>query len=747
MYLEKLETQGFKTFAAKTYLEFPPPRSGKRGIAAIVGPNGSGKSNLADAVRWVLGEQSMKLLRGKKSEDIIFSGTENRARSGFAETTLTLNNEDKSAPIEFTSLAISRRLYRDGNSEYLINGKVVRLADIQLLLAQANFGQRTYSVIGQGMVDHILVASPQERKEFFDEAAGVKQFQLKRDQAVNKLQTTKENLAQADQLVREIEPRLRSLSRQVKKLEEREPIEKEMQDLGRAYYGKIWRELQANIRQARTKSDKFELDRKTTNEAIQKIRNELAGLEKEETQKTGFVELQKEYEKLADARNNIREEVLKIQNAISFAKLQQNQDKTVPMARVVSEIESVVTKGKNFLTKLEDVKNLETIKELQQEFREIISNTEFFLKEITGNKSDASTERFTKQKSELDEKLNLINKKINDLQAKIRDFGTQEQKSKGRLFELQHELQKQQNQLFETDRQLNDLRVQLARDETQRNTMEQEIKFQLGKEPDELAKGDLPELSITPFEAAEKIRRMKTQLDVIGSIDPEVIKEHDETKERCDFLKTQIEDLIKAMSDLESGIIELDEIIEKQTEKSFGNLSREFDKYFKVLFGNSGHAELSKTKPVDEPELEDSENGAAEEESKIKIKKSDYNGIEITANPPGKRVKSINMLSGGERALTSIALICAIMAENPSPFVVLDEVDAALDESNSIKFAQIIDDLSHKTQFIVISHNRATMEKANILYGVTMNNDGASHLLSLKLEDVENLRNTKKAEL
>src|SRR3989339_2168600 len=114
------------------------------------------------------------------------------------------------------------------------------------------------------MVDHILVASPQERKEFFDEAAGVKQFQLKRDQAVNKLQTTKENLAQADQLVREIEPRLRSLSRQVKKLEEREPIEKEMQDLGRAYYGKIWRELQASIRQARTKSDKFELDRKTT---------------------------------------------------------------------------------------------------------------------------------------------------------------------------------------------------------------------------------------------------------------------------------------------------------------------------------------------------------------------------------------------------------------------------------------------------------------------------------------------------
>ena len=239
MYLQKLDIQGFKSFAHKTTLEF------NRLLTAVVGPNGSGKSNIADAIRWVLGEQSIKLLRGKRAEDVIFAGSDLKSRLGMAEVSLYLNNEDGQAPIDFTEIVITRRVFRDGQSEYLLNQSPVRLQDIQLLLARSNFGQKTYSVIGQGMVDSILLASPAERKEFFEEATGVKQYQLKREQAISKLVTTYENLEQAQGLLNEIEPRLRALTRQVKRLERREELERELRSLQKLYYRYRYQGLEA----------------------------------------------------------------------------------------------------------------------------------------------------------------------------------------------------------------------------------------------------------------------------------------------------------------------------------------------------------------------------------------------------------------------------------------------------------------------------------------------------------------------
>ncbi|MCH8049659.1 AAA family ATPase, partial [Patescibacteria group bacterium] len=215
MYLTRLELQGFKTFAKKTAIEFPGPKNSKNALTVIVGPNGSGKSNLADAIRWCLGEQSMKQLRGKKTEDLIFSGAKGRGRAGFAEVTLTFNNENRAMDIDFAEVTITRRFYRDGDSSYLLNGKTTRLQDIQLLLADAGIGQRTYSVIGQGMIDHVLTASPEERKIFFDDATGVRGLQLKRHQSMLKLNKASENLMEVEMLLAEIEPRLRSLKRQV----------------------------------------------------------------------------------------------------------------------------------------------------------------------------------------------------------------------------------------------------------------------------------------------------------------------------------------------------------------------------------------------------------------------------------------------------------------------------------------------------------------------------------------------------
>ena len=241
MYLSKLEIQGFKSFAEKTVLEF------NQELTAIVGPNGSGKSNTADAVRWVLGEQSMKTLRGKKTQDVIFSGSSKKAQLGFAEVNLYLDNTDGSAPLDYREIVITRRIYRNGESEYLMNKNKVRLTDVQLMLAKSNFGQRSYSIIGQGMIDSVLTSSPAERKELFDEATGVRQYQIKKDQAVLKLERSRENLVQSEQLIQEIEPRLRSLNRQVKRLERKEEIENSLNQLQTEYYSRLKGELKNKL--------------------------------------------------------------------------------------------------------------------------------------------------------------------------------------------------------------------------------------------------------------------------------------------------------------------------------------------------------------------------------------------------------------------------------------------------------------------------------------------------------------------
>lgn len=241
-------------------------------------------------------------------------------------------------------------------------------------------------------------------------------------------------------------------------------------------------------------------------------------------------------------------------------------------------------------------------------------------------------------------------------------------------------------------------------------------------------------------ELSGQIQKLKYQLQLIGGIDPEVTREYTETHERFEFLMTQTTDLRKGIDDLDHVIAELDVTIKARSEGAFRQLNRDFDRYFKTLFGG-GKAELMQIRAGDKEEDEEDDVVAKE---KKEIDRDRIVGIEIHATPPGKKIKSITMLSGGERALVSIALICAIMTSNPSPFVVLDEVDAALDESNADKFASIIEQLAGKTQFIVITHNRYTMHKANVLYGVTMRDEGTSTLLSINLDEVGNLKNARK---
>ncbi|MFA5854355.1 MAG: AAA family ATPase [Patescibacteria group bacterium] len=764
MYLQRIEMQGFKTFANRTVLEFLPPKEGNRGTTAIVGPNGSGKSNIADAVRWVLGEQSLKLLRGKKSEDVIFSGSEKRSRSGFAEVSLALNNEAGGNDIEYPEVVITRRIYRDGESEYLINKNKVKLQEVILLLARANFGQRTYSVIGQGMIDAILVASPKERKEFFDEAAGVKQYQLKRESAVRKLDASEENLKQAELILAEIEPRMRSLSRQVRRLEERANLEKELQELSILYFGTQWKQIREEMAAIDAKTKLVEESRKAKEKEIEAIRAELAGMETEETKSDGLIALQKDYEKEMEKRNSLREKEIQLKNQIRMEQMKAQAANApalpMPLPRIVEEVSSISKRHDELVASIMGAKTLEQAQQAARELEKLGKQIEELLSELRepGHKEKQEKKEPTvpvAMQKELEETLVAISemgKTLTDLQGQMQRWGQEEAKKRGAFFEIQRKMQGFQSELFELDRHLSDHRVERARIETRRETIEREAREMMGEEA-QAALAAEPKEKVDALTLSPRLHQLRTQVAAIGSIDQAVVDEYKEIKERFDFLSGQVEDLHKTKASLVVMIEELDILIKKQSDASFRRINQHFGEFFKQLF-DGGTASLEKIeREEDEDEVADAEKAAAaeaagvEEEEKKEavsaVPKESWLGLEIYANPPGKRVKSIHSLSGGERAMTSIALICAIMTTNPSPFVVLDEVDAALDESNASRFAAIIDELSHKTQFLVITHNRYTMQKSQVLYGVTMGEDSTSSVLSLQLEDAERIRGQK----
>jgi len=883
MYLQKLVIQGFKSFANKTSLEFKP------GVTAIVGPNGSGKSNIAEAVRWVLGEQSQKALRGKKSKDVIFAGSDKKTRLGFCQVDLHLNNEDHKAPVDYTEIVISRKIYRDGEGEYFINKNRVRLQDILMLLAKSNFGQRSYSIIGQGMVDIFLSVSAKERKEYFDEAVGVRQYQIKKEQAENKLGSTKENLKQAEILIQEIEPRLRSLTRQVHKLERREEVEKQLKEIQEEYYSGLWYDLQEKhksqqeyFKQAEDKrlaiekevseaqkkmqdfstgssrQDIFQNLQKEYNQILEeknKLLKEQAVLkgrieiEKEKRGGLDFVWLERKHEQSGDEIKYHQEELMAVQNTIKKQeenleqqekgyknlanqcrdieeKLQKSKEdlsakKTIAIPEIARELTAIYNQQKELLVKIEEAQTLEDIQSLKAEAavitnnlaqlnnklekagigdpQNIISlqdNLSPLLKkkdEIFKSTNDINTvikvaqtqekthqetisklieerEKISKdlirikstkkvddlkfdidrENKQIEEKIGNAKAKIEEISEKLNCFNQEEQTKKEEIFSLQRQLSKKQSELTNAASRVNEIKIELAKIETKREDLEKEMIDELSDEERELIYQAKKPAAPKP-QLFSEIQKLKRNLELIGGIDPQVTEEYKQTKERYDFLTNQSADLDKAIKDLEQAIGNLGDIIKKQFDKSFEQINKQFGQYFKILF-NGGRAQLSLIKEEIREEPEDSEEdeegakeGEQEPETKDKTtsgKKGQQaekviTGIDIQATPPGKKLKGISMLSGGERALTSIALICAIINYNPSPFVVLDEVDAALDESNSIRFASIIEKLVQKTQFIIITHNRATMNQSAILYGVTMGDDGISKILSINIDEAE----------
>lgn len=807
MYLKRIVLQGFKSFARKTALDFEP------GITVVVGPNGSGKSNVSDAIKWVLGEQSMKNLRSKKSGDVIFAGSKMKAKSGMAEVTVELDNSNKLIDIDYTDLVITRRVYSSGEGEYFINGNKVRLLDIAEILSRSGFGRSTYTVIGQGTVDRLITQTTQERLELFKDASGVKHFYFKKEQALKKFEESRENLLRVEDIIKELKPRLNSLEKQRRDAEERQIYSKELKEFQRKYYGSGIKFLNDKLTECDQKYNEISKEIENVNQEIKGLTNKLEeraeisdkNLEIDLEQKIEnlnakinrlqedlleevknnavFLEKQKFFKEnqenilnnLKDARNQIEEkeklkEKIKSDQSllkekldeaiIALKKLDNNSSnqKSYSFKEIILEIKEKLLKIKNSIKRGSSLNSDLLNKELENliDFlnkQEKQDNSDFYNKKIeitqkiekikfeissgedrVKNLHEILEVYFDKEKEfkkQLNEGENLENKKIEDSQkgnlgSLIQDAKKEKEKLKvqlegirvknreieGKFFDVEKTYRIKRDVLSDLKEELTRIEIETARYKTKKEDLEIEIKENLNSlDKLELILLDEGQRSIMQG----KINSLKRKLEYIGgAISEDDEKEYNEVKERFDFLSNQSEDLKNALSSTKKIVLDLENQIHDQFREKFFKISDKFNHYFQKLFGG-GMANLILTEGENDEEMV----------------------IDIQAVPPGKKVHTLHTLSGGEKALTSVALLFAIFNVNPTPFCVLDEVDAALDESNSIRFADLLLELSKKTQFIIISHNRETMKRSNVLYGVTMDDARISKILSLHLEEAQ----------
>ncbi len=815
--LQSVELAGFKSFAKRTKIEFGAD------FCAIVGPNGSGKSNIADAIRWVLGEQKSKLLRTQKSEEVVYHGSKSGPRASMAEVTLTLNNSSGKIPLDFSEIEITRRLYRSGESNYLLNGKRVRAGYLQELLSKSKFGAGSYTVIGQGMIDKLILSSGPERKLLFDQASGIKHFEIKLAQTRSKLEQTKTNLSEISQLLQQLSPQHTELNNQFKTLQKKEELQKQLnlarkgylisqkhanqqklkdiqsktQDLNQKYITtkNKMAELKAKqnqmaqqekksalvieknrkvLEQAEIKRDKLigevsilaaqlqslqpnhKLDTKVLEQLDKQIKslnlqhkqllsqakklqkkvsdfdNQIAKLDEKIVEKTDLLNSvrkqlgasqKKEYLTHALGLLDLLQKNLLLPNKQSeikviFYKLHRMirhslNDDAAKLALDIGRIQNLVT---HYLTDREAIVESQTndVIHLRSVELDILSSTQAIkdlktqqnqLRDVNKKHNQDKTVRITKQLNELEKQKDHLDIQITQLRDQL-TAGANSNTAYQQFSDENSELITLSVKLDEQRKQFVAEQKQIESDLAQLQSLNKSW-FGLSSIP--------TDTQIKPV-TWQRVQQLEAEVLVLEDVSPEIQKQLQSTSKQVEFLENQQQDLQAAINNLETVANDLEKKIHKTFEQNFTGINNNFSRYFKVLFGG-GDASL---------DLDEQAEGSF--------------GVEISVQLPNKKSQNINSLSGGEKALVSVALLCGILATNPSPFIVLDEVDAALDERNTLKFADILRDISTKSQVLVITHNHDTMAIADELVGVTTTQKGDSQILRVALSQAQQLR-------
>lgn len=730
MYLKSIELSGFKSFAKKSSLEFT------NAVSAIVGPNGSGKSNVAEAFRFVLGEQSIKSLRGKKGEDLIFNGAGGESRANRAAVKVIFDNSDKTFGIDFPEVAIERIVHRDGVNEYLINGSQARLKDVLELLAQAHIGASGHHIISQGEADKILNASVKERKAMIEDALGLKVYQYKKVESERKLKKTFENIAQVEGLRKEIAPHLKFLRKQAEKIEKVEGLREELLAVAKEY-------LKREESYIHTEKTRLKDLRTPIEDALQKLEAELREAKsileqssKEDHKQYEVLEIEHDLAAARTHQDALAREQGKIEGSLSAEE------------RIIRKERELATSEEHKTIRLREVEVLFEELSLLNAVEEIISRIKSFIKERKHNAdsgiildAEKEIERLKKDKENIEKEIHTAKEREKRLEEKYEVLKKEIEKNKDSsrtselaVFRIMSEEQALHAEL--TTVKAGEEKLRFAEADFAREL--EEVSRLIGHEVLQFRNLELAhEEHHHQEERKRSLERLKIRLEESGvSGSGEILKEFKEVTERDEFLARELLDLEKSAQSLKELIKDLEARLATEFATGIGKINKEFGELFMLMFGG-GEARLMLTREKKRKKdalLEGADIGLDEEEENLDGEVVEE-GLDISVSLPRKKIRGLMMLSGGERALTSIALLFAISAVNPPPFIILDETDAALDEANSKKYGDMAEKLSKHSQLILITHNRETMGRAGTIYGVTMGSTGVSKLLSIQFEE------------
>ena len=796
MEFKKIQLNGFKSFADKTNFLI------ENGLTGIVGPNGCGKSNIVESLRWVMGETSAKSMRGSGMEDVIFSGTSNKPSKNIAEVSVTVANENNEGPVQFRELNeinVRRKIEKDKGSKFYINDKEVRARDAQMFFADLSTGAHSPSMISQGRIGALVTAKPTDRRAILEEAAGISGLHVRRHEAELRLSAAENNLKRADELRRQQERQLANLQKQAEEATKYKNISDEIKKIEAGLYYLKLLEIDKEIKieneintEAETEVSGFnnkinELEKLIKTEVdkitplreknienlskIQRLNLELKSLDEENTriqdeienvkkslqtidddisrergividansnekrlkeEKSELIEIDSKYyqtekqsnEDLENSKNKLKSEIDKIKQLINSKKNDDAIKSLDDCQFVIEEYADSYSKNQNI--KRESVKRNERIAIIDKEiesWKNLLSNSEKMVAELSDRKNKLNVQRDkldnqpkfqAEKKGQISENLRISENEKNENEQIINTTDEKIDTLRNQLNEIQEQsiqirerkassgatiegLKKRKNDLV--DRIISELNL------TEENILENSNLFGVEELPDAVNQEDL-------------LDKKKQEREKLGSVnlkaDEETVKYETEIKK----MEQDRADLVTAIIKLKDSINELNQKGRERLIEAFDKVNRKFNEVYTKLF-NGGNAKL---------ELVDSDDPLEA-------------GLEMLVSPPGKRLQSITLLSGGEQALTALSLIFAVFLTNPSPICVLDEVDAPLDDANVTRFCGLLEELIKitNTKFIIVTHHALTMSKMNRLYGVTMPEKGISQLVAVDLQKAESM--------
>ncbi|MDA9596722.1 chromosome segregation protein SMC [Candidatus Pelagibacter sp.] len=855
MEFKKIQLNGFKSFADKTNFLI------EEGLTGIVGPNGCGKSNIVESLRWVMGETSAKSMRGSGMEDVIFSGTSNKASKNIAEVSIDVDNKNNEGPVqyrEFDQISVRRKIEKDKGSKFYINDKEVRARDAQMFFADLSTGAHSPSMISQGRIGALVTAKPTDRRAILEEAAGISGLHVRRHEAELRLGAAENNLKRADELRRQQEKQLANLQKQAEEATKYKLISGEIKKIEAGlYYLKLLEideeikieneinneaggevegfnskisELENLIKLATDKVSPLREKNIENLSRIQRLNLELQSLDEENTRIQDEIEniknsiqtldddISRERGIIIDANSNekrLKEEkgdLIDVDSKyfetekLSNEELDNAKRKLKKEQEAVDEVVNTIAEGTLNISigPIKNVKNsINRVKELidSNEIHQAVTLLDRCNMELDNFLSDLKNEKSRGELLSVNEKSKIIKElqeKYADAYSKNQSIKNESIKRNERIKTIETEIESWKNLLANSEKMVaelterkNKLTIQLTELDNQPK-VQAERKGQISEnlrisdkdkidndtvieETDktiESLRTDLNEIQEQSIQIRERkassgatieglnkrksdlLDRIYSELDLNeenilensnlnGTEDlPNTIDQEDaldmKKQEReklgsvnlkADEETSKYEDEIKKMeqdrSDLVTAIIKLKESINELNQKgrerlieAFEKVNRKFNEVYTKLF-NGGNAKL---------ELVDSDDPLEA-------------GLEMLVSPPGKRLQSITLLSGGEQALTALSLIFAVFLTNPSPICVLDEVDAPLDDANVTRFCNLLEELIKitNTKFIIVTHHALTMSKMNRLYGVTMPEKGISQLVAVDLQKAESM--------